>query len=251
MRFRTRTWSVISLLLMVGAAVCWWLGDKQIARDKAAREAVQPSAPASVIPELQRPQRDFPAPAAPTNAPSSAAAKPELYPHRLRNTAESLNSLVRNDRAILLENAWIDTKSSRALDIPQNLRASQRHGSYIVQADGPPDDGFRAVLQQAGASIVSYVPNNAYLVRLADASAETLRTSPKVAALVAYEPYFKLESALLDKVLDASAADAVAQLNVTGRPRLMTPSSPSALSRCGGTVRPSARWSRCVARCPA
>ena len=67
--------------------------------------------------------------------------------------------------AILLENALIDTASPLNLSIPKNLQSQGDPGAYIVQARGPIDTAFRAMLAAAGAEIVSYIPNDAYLVR--------------------------------------------------------------------------------------
>src|SRR5204863_4602489 len=91
--------------------------------------------------------------------------------YRLTNTAKPLSALARSDTAILLENALIDTSEAKALAIPDALRSSGDPGSYIVQSRGPLDDNFRALLKSAGAEVVSYIPNDAYLVRASRSSA--------------------------------------------------------------------------------
>src|SRR5207244_9597568 len=80
--------------------------------------------------------------------------------YRLSNTAKSMDELSRMDAAILLRNAVIDTSLPVNLPIPAHLRAQGDPGSYVVQARGPLTDAYRALLRQAGAEIVSYVPNN-------------------------------------------------------------------------------------------
>ncbi len=70
-------------------------------------------------------------------------------------------------------------------------------GAYIVQSRAPLDDAFRARLQAAGAGIVAYIPNQAYLVRASQAVARQLQADPQTQAVLPYEPYFKLKPPLL------------------------------------------------------
>jgi len=137
---------------------------------------------------------------------AAAAAKPlpgfltgtNRLAFRLANTPKSLKQLLRDPHAILLQNALIDTRAALAgLNIPGNLQAKGDPGAYIVQAHGPTSPAFRAALQAAGARIVSYIPNNAYLVQLNAAGAGGLSASPLVQAVLPYQPYYKLQPALL------------------------------------------------------
>src|SRR6202030_297495 len=84
-----------------------------------------------------------------------AAGKPPRDPraYRLSNTREGLAQLARNERAILLGNALIDTGAPRGLAIRDSLRAGPGHGSYVVQARGAVDQDFRARLAAAGAGV--------------------------------------------------------------------------------------------------
>ena len=116
---------------------------------------------------------------------------------RLSNTAAPLRELVRRDTTILLENALVDTARPAGLPIPEHLRAAGDPGSYVVQARGPIDAGFRSLLQGAGATVVSYIPNNAYLVRASGAVAQQVQADPRTQAVLAYEPYYKLKPSLL------------------------------------------------------
>lgn len=126
-----------------------------------------------------------------TNAPNAAMTNPFAY--RLSNTSEPFQKLLRNERAVLLRNALIDTARGEGLKIPGHLRAQGDPGSYIVQARGAITPAFRARLVAAGAEIISYVPNNAYLVR---ASAGVARSLSDFAVLP-FEPYYKLDARLL------------------------------------------------------
>jgi subtilisin family serine protease/subtilisin-like proprotein convertase family protein len=116
---------------------------------------------------------------------------------RLSNTPTPLGQLVHSPTAILLENALLDTSQPIALSIPDHLRARGDPGAYVVQARELLDAVFRARLQAAGAAIVAYIPNQAYLVRASQAAAQRLRADPRTQAVVPYEPYFKLKPPLL------------------------------------------------------
>jgi len=70
-------------------------------------------------------------------------------------------------------------------------------GSYIVQSRGVLSDPFRERLTRAGARIVSYIPNNAYLVRATQGAARNLSSSPLTQFVLPFEPYYKLDSRLL------------------------------------------------------
>ena len=115
----------------------------------------------------------------------------------LRNTSASIGQLIHSHTALLLENAMIDTALPVALSIPDHLRAQGDPGAYVVQSRGLLDDSFRARLQAAGAVIVAYIPNQAYLVRASRAVGQQLRADPRTQAVLPYEPYFKLKPPLL------------------------------------------------------
>ena len=121
---------------------------------------------------------------------------------------------MRNPRAILLENALLDTARPADLPIPASLRAQGDPGAWVVQARGPLDDAFRALLKQAGASIVSYIPNNAYLVRASQAVARQLEAAPATQAVLAYEPYYKLKPWLLKAALEQAPLPANSTLRL-------------------------------------
>ena len=150
---------------------------------------------------------------------NSMAAKPERpkdprLAYRISNTPQSLRDLLRNDSAILLENALIDTSTGEQLPIPSHLRAGNEPGSYIVQANQAIDATFRQRVTQAGAEIVAYIPNNALLVKASWGTARTLSGQPDMQAVVAFEPYFKLKSSLLKAAVEQLPLPEDAALNV-------------------------------------
>ncbi len=144
---------------------------------------------------------------------SSTNRPHEPAPLRLSNTAAPLRQLIRSPKAILLENAFFDT--SRPLGgVPEHLRSQGDSGAYIVQSRAPPDGAFRRRLEAAGAEIVSYIPNNAYLVHASASFAQQVTADPQVGAVLPYEPYFKLKSPLLEIAVAQEALPEGWQLKV-------------------------------------
>ena len=119
-----------------------------------------------------------------------------------------------NPQAILLANAFIDTGKPLDLKIPAHLRSAGDPGAYIVQAHGPTDARFRATLLAAGAQIVSYIPNNAYLVNLPASGAGALAGNGLVQAVLPYEPYYKIQSSLLGLAVNDQALPPGTALNL-------------------------------------
>jgi subtilisin family serine protease/subtilisin-like proprotein convertase family protein len=148
----------------------------------------------------------------PTATPTQLTNPPSRFAHRLSNTSQTVGQLARRDKAILLENALFDTESAIPA-IPAELQAQGDPGTYIVQAKGPIDDAFRKLLQQAGATIVSYVPNNAYLVRASASAVLSLTAAAQI--VLPYEPYYKLRPSLLDAVLTQKPLPDNPTLNVS------------------------------------
>src|SRR5437870_1251599 len=135
--------------------------------------------------------------AAAPNVSPAAAGRSNHVPYRLSNTDQSLSQLGRSDTAILLENALIDTASPTPLAVPEHLRASGDPGSYLVQWRRPLDKAFYARLREAGAEFVSYIPNNAALVRVSAEGARLLAAMSGAQTVLPYEPYYKLARELL------------------------------------------------------
>ena len=221
MRPRPLLWLLISVLCFAGAYYSWQWGDRRVARRAAGPHAQPANAPprsgphaASISPfrllSAAGNLNSAPDTLAVTNRTSSPTNGPAL---RLSNTSASLGAMQRSEQALLLENALLDTAQA-VPSIPDHLRAHGDPGAWLVQARGPIDNAFRAVLREAGASIVSYIPNNAYLVRASAGVAEQLRGAPRIQAVLAYEPYYKLKPSLLKLAVAQEALPANAALNV-------------------------------------
>ncbi|MGD0814502.1 MAG: S8 family serine peptidase [Verrucomicrobiota bacterium] len=189
MRLKPRDWFLISLLLFAASFCVWQYAEKRAAQRHAAENI---AAKARAL-KLQHP------PLAKTLA-ANASAKGKSY--RLSNTKQNIQQLLHNNHALILRNALIDTEAPVALNIPAHLRAKGAPGSYLVQADRPLDKAFYAELSQAGASYISYVPNNAVLVAASPEVATNLAATADVVAVLPYEPYYKLDSTLLPSAVE-------------------------------------------------
>ena len=194
MRRQPLIWFVVSLLLFAGAFVCWQWAERQAAGPAKAGRVATP-APVEATPHSLGPTASWRLLSAATTA-ERTATEHAAASLRLENAQLPLTEWLRRPTAVLLENARIDTTLALPA-IPEHLRAAPGHGSFIVQARGNLDDAFRAQLRGLGAELVAYIPNNAYLVRLADVPARQLASSPHVQAVLPYEPYYKLQSRLL------------------------------------------------------
>ena len=195
----------VSLLCLAAGVFFWNLGEQQRAAGNAARLAAPGKSGTS------SPGTAAPAVTVPGLATNSAAKS--RYPYRLANTDKKIGQLQNDDHAVLLLNALIDTTRPVNLAIPDRLRAPKDHGTYIVQSRGVTDANFRAAIQNANATIISYIPNNAWLVRVSDGGAQALAANPRTQSVLPFEPYYKLDPSLLKATMEKT--DYSAGLNLT------------------------------------
>ena len=187
--------SIISLLLcLLLAAGIWLLWPRQTRAPHAHRTAADLAAAVAVI-------------TPPTNSVRVQTANTSVLSTnklslRLANTTKTIGELERHKHAILLENAFIDTDLKLNLKIPSHLQYTNDPGAYIVQARRSADAEFRSLLNWAGAQVISYIPNNAYLVRISASGVSSLAGSPLVQAVLPYEPYYKIQTSLLQLAVD-------------------------------------------------
>jgi len=185
---------VLCLLAVAGAWLLWPSGSrpspvlKRTAAAAAARatSVSMPVPPANALPKCLA-----------AIATNNVSAKTNQFAFRLSNTAKTIGQLASDRHAILLDNALIETGAKIDLKIPAHLRAAGDPGAFIVQARGVIGAAFRAALAAAGGQVVSYIPNYAYLVQLDAAGAAALAGNPLVQAVLPYDPYYKVQSALL------------------------------------------------------
>src|SRR5437879_2041845 len=233
MRLNSRFWYLLSVLCFVAAVWFWLKGDEERARRKAGwgTAAAQRAGPLT--------GSKGQAPAGGTNpggppgkagsvaggnqatggvgpgAKQSATGRQGRFPYRLSNTEQPLSKLGRSDTAILLDNAFIETGSQRPVEVPEHLRAKGEPGSYLVQSRHALDNAFYGSLREAGAEFVSYIPNNAALVRVSAGGASQLAGLSGMQAVLAYEPYYKLAQPLLALAVEKQSVPPNSPLNVT------------------------------------
>ncbi|MGE4181103.1 MAG: S8 family serine peptidase, partial [Limisphaerales bacterium] len=228
MRIRTRTLLMIGVLAFVATAVLWRLGGARFSVlrgiDTARTESpvpLQSTLSNLVAPRVAVLPASLPAVAGPGTVPAlgagseSKASTERPATLRLTNTDRPVDALSRDDKALVLRNAFIDTASGTPLRIPEHLKAAEEPGAYLVQARSAISPEFQEALRQAGTRFVSYVPVNAYLVAATAAQAERVRQLPLVGAVVPFEPYFKLEPALLDRAVRDEVLGEDQRLTVT------------------------------------
>src|SRR5580658_3961736 len=109
MRFKPRSWWLLSLLLFAAAYLVWTYAEKVSASRRAHAAPAVPAASA---------QPPGPGLAKIAVAPQS----PKTKSYRVSNTRASEKELLRSNHAIILRNALIDTDRPLKLDIPAHLR---------------------------------------------------------------------------------------------------------------------------------
>src|SRR5579859_28170 len=219
MRGRHILWFLFCLLCLAGAGYVWRRSGEW--GKTAATPSVQVR-PKAKVAGMAGPQSQTAA-ASPIlllsqpkpSSPAKASTAKDRFPYRLSNTAKTMKQLARSDKAILLGNALIDTEKPASLAIPDRLRAPQNNDSYIVQSRSALDDAFRNLLREAGAQVISYVPNNAYLVRVSDSGADQISADPRAQTVLPYEPYYKLEPSLLKLAVEQQPLPADSSLKLT------------------------------------
>jgi subtilisin-like proprotein convertase family protein len=215
MRSRILKWFVPGLLVVAGAWLFWH------SKNPPVEKAVQQLASATAHPASTAPAAPAGATTAATNANQTGAAETNRFAYRLANTTKSIGELVNDRKAVLLENALIDTGRPLNFSIPKQLQAQGDPGAYIVQARGPISAAFRALLARAGAGIVAYIPNDAYLVRVSGAGANLLAAQPPVQSVIRYEPYYKISSTMSVTVQPRSSSAAFLETNRAAGPSLL------------------------------
>ena len=212
---RPLTWFLLSLLLFAGALVFWRLGDRWAAERRPAVGSPGPGLAddqaVDTTPRSLRQSERWRLLSAGAETPfPSGKAVPSL---RLRNANFKTAEWTRRPTAVLLENALIDTLALTP-EIPEHLRAQGEHGTFIVQARQRITEALRATMREAGATVIAYIPNNAYLVRLSNDAAQRLSGVNGVQSVLAYEPYYKLKADLLRFAVNQTVLPLGQRLNV-------------------------------------
>ncbi len=223
MKRQPRFWALVSAALFLAGGYCWHLGNQRAARTAPLPVTNNPAATnagGKSRAERPGPIRLLSGPPSPSTVAALQANGVSLsgtnrFRYRLSNTAQTPAQMLRNEQAVLLRNALIDTSLRSGLNIPAHLRAPGDPGSYVVQARGVITEAFRKAIREAGGEVVSYVPNNAYLVRAEAAAARRLARGPLTQAVLPFEPYYKLEPTLLARAVEGMPLPENSLLSVT------------------------------------
>lgn len=98
-----------------------------------------------------------------------------------------------------LKTGTIDAQPSirvMAQSAARTLKAEESATKYIVQHDGKVTPAWRKSLRDAGARILRYIPENAYLISVSGDALATIRTKIDHATLLPYTSKFRLDPAV-------------------------------------------------------
>ena len=87
-------------------------------------------------------------------------------------------------------------------EVPAELRSAGAERLFIVQFTGTPTAAGRAAVTAANAEIHGYLPDDAYVVRMAPAAADAVRAVPSVRWVGRYHAAYRVDPALLGKLAD-------------------------------------------------
>lgn len=216
MRANLRFWLALGLLLVAGVIILRVKERSGVASAPVGEAAMaHPVSHEPHVPALLTTPSVLAAHLASKGQFSDSESKTNRARYQLSNVRDDIQTLARRDSAILMRNALIDTRSKVELPIPAHLRAGEDPGAYIVQMRGDKSALFRKMLTDAGAEIVAYIPNNAFLIKAAPALAENIRGRGVVASMLPYEPYFKIDSRLMKAAVEQQPLDNDVWLRVT------------------------------------
>src|ERR1051326_9078924 len=148
MRWGTQKWLWLATPFFLLAACFWFWHGREAKREPNSAEIRTERNPLTVITQAAAPANPSTFPflsqpgllnSAPAPSPAAQPRKNSRFAHRLTNTSLSVGQLARKDKALLLENALLDTDELVGLKIPSSLQAQGDPGSYVVQSRGALD----------------------------------------------------------------------------------------------------------------
>src|SRR5579859_1441969 len=207
---RPRSWLIEAVVVLAVVLFYWWRAATRVDSSVLGRGQIT-EVPAQTNPASWQTHASTPKSEPPSG--TRGAARNHLL-HRLNNTGLTAGQLAKQPDAILLENALWSTKKPVQAAVPDHLRSKSDPQTYIAQSRSALDRKFREMLKQAGATIVSYIPNNAYLIRGSAEVARRVETDEQTRSVLPYEPYYKLKGSLLDLAVEYQPLPENAALNV-------------------------------------
>ena len=140
MRRRILKWFVLSLLIVAVLFLCLRSGNHPSVTTNQSSPSVAASSvtlPDAEVVKTTVSESTSPVLISSETSAITAAPKKDWLSYRLTNTKKTSEQLLHDDKAILLENALIETGKPLGFAIPEKLRAVGDPGSYIVQSRGP------------------------------------------------------------------------------------------------------------------
>ena len=124
-----------------------------------------------------------------------------------RDLAITANRATTDDASIRLRYGSFDP-TVETPSVPAALTATAADRLWIVQFEGLPTEASRALVAQAGGELSTYLPDNAYVVRMDIGAATTINAAAQVRAVVPYHPAYRLEPFLLGEHTSGAKAPA-------------------------------------------
>jgi hypothetical protein len=100
---------------------------------------------------------------------------------------------------LMLKRARFDPGRGAGPALDESLRARAGSTLRIVQFETPPLEAYRAAVEAAGARVLAYIPNNAYLARMDGRAAAAVGAMAFVRSVVPMHPAWKAEPELLEE----------------------------------------------------
>ncbi len=120
--------------------------------------------------------------------------------------------------------------------VPEQLRADQAVGLYIVQFVTPPIAAFAEQIEDLGGIVRHYVAQYAYLIEATPAAREQIADLPYVRWVGVYEPAYRLEEFMLENLEVASEAYPLQRYNIQVLSPAQKPVVADRIASIGGQV---------------
>lgn len=122
-----------------------------------------------------------------------------------------------------------------APELPANLRSDGSEQLFIVQFAATPTAAGRTALAAASAAIHSYLPDNAYVVRMAPSQVDKVRANGTVRWVGAYHPAYRVDPALIAALRTEQLGEARYNMVVVDKHN-DKPALATKITALGGTV---------------
>jgi len=122
----------------------------------------------------------------------------DLYAVSLDGT--SVQRLVASKNTLDFQYKRFDPATSRPM-IPTSLQAQSGNTLFVVQFETQSLDAYRDAVRAAGGELLSYIPNNAYVVRMDERAREAVESMSFVRYVGNYEPAYRLDLRIVQRLL--------------------------------------------------